>query len=74
MLEPDSPTNASGGDPDKQEGALVVPEKAKVGKKMINVTGVAVRRGGPYNPAKDKRRAEPGTAKRRMAVIAEKLR
>ena len=35
MLEPDSPTNAGGGDPDKQGGALVISAKAKVRKKMM---------------------------------------
>ena len=41
---------------------------------MINETEVAVWQGAPYNPGKGKIRAEPGTAKRRMAAIAEKLR
>ena len=71
VLEPDSPINAGGENPDKQGGALVIPAKATVGEKMINETGVAVRRGAPYNPGKGKRRAEPGTAKRRMAAMAE---
>ena len=47
MLGPDSPTNAGRGDLDKQEEALFVPAKAKVGKKMINETRVAVRRRSP---------------------------
>ena len=51
MLEPDSPTNAGGGDPDKQGGTLVIPAKAKVGKKMIDETGVAMG-GAPENLAK----------------------
>ena len=55
MLEPESPTNAGGGDPDKQGGALVIPAKAKVGKKMINVTGVAISRGSTYNLGKGKK-------------------
>ena len=53
VLGPDSPTNASGGDPDKQRGALVIPAKAKVGKKKIDETGVAVG-GAPNNLAKGK--------------------
>ena len=56
MLGPDSPTNASGGDLDKQGGALVIPANEKVGKKMINETGVAVRRRKSYNPGEGKRR------------------
>ena len=44
MLGPDSPTNAGGGNLDKQGGALVIPAKTVVREKMINTTGVAVRR------------------------------
>ena len=58
MLELDSPTNAGVGDPDKQGGMLVIPAKAKVGKKMINETGVAVRREAPYNLGKGEERAD----------------
>ena len=58
----------------KQGGALVIPVKAMVGEKMINETGVAVRRGSTINPGGGKRRAEPGTAKRRIAAMEEKLR
>ena len=64
MLRPNSPTNAGGGDLDKQGGALVIPSKEKVGKKMINETGVTVRRRTPYNPGGGKRRPDPRTAKR----------
>ena len=48
MLEPDSPTNAGGGDPDKQEGVLVIPEKAKGVKQKIDETRVAMG-GAPDN-------------------------
>ena len=41
---------------------------------MINETGVAVRRGLDINPGGGKRRAEPGTTKRRLAAMAEKLK
>ena len=74
MLELDSPKNASGGNPDKEGGALVIPAIAKVGEKMINETGVALKRGLTINPGGGKRRAEPGTAKRRMEAMEEKLR
>ena len=74
MLELDSPKNAGGGNPDKEGGVLVIPTKAMVGENMINGTGVAVRRGSTINPGGGKRRAEPGTAKRRMAAMEEKLR
>ena len=72
ILEPDSPKNAGGGNPDKEGGALVIPAKAKVGKKKIDETGVSVG-GAPRNPAKGKRRAEKGTARRKMAAQAEEL-
>ena len=36
MLEPDSPKNAGEGKPDKEGGALVIPEKATVGENTIN--------------------------------------
>ena len=56
MLGPDSPTNAGERDLDKQGGTLVIPAKAAVGEKMINETGVAVRRGLTINPGGGKRR------------------
>ena len=68
MLEPDSPKNAGGGSPDKEGGALVVSAKAKVGKKKIDKTGVAMG-GAPDNPGGGKRRAPAGTAKRRMEMM-----
>ena len=74
MLEQDSPNNAGRGSPDKQGGALVIPEIEKLGEKIINETGVALKRGLTINPGGGKRRAAPGTAKRRMAIKAEKLR
>ena len=37
-------TNAGGGDKDEQGEALFIPEKTEVGEKMINETGVAVKR------------------------------
>jgi hypothetical protein len=46
------------GEPDKQGGMLV------------NETGVAMV-GAPDNPAKGKRRAEKGTAKRGMVALAK---
>ncbi len=45
QLGPDNPTNAGGRGQDKQGEALVIPEKAEVGKKMINKPGVAVKIG-----------------------------
>ena len=45
LLGLDSPTNSSGRGQDKQGEALVIPEKAEVGKKMINKPGVAVKIG-----------------------------
>ena len=75
----DNPTNAGGGDRDKQGEALVFPAKTEVGEKMINETGVAVRRGLPaakrkmaYEQVGGKRMAAPGTAARRMAAMENK--
>ncbi len=45
ILGPDNPTNSGGRGQDKQGEALVIPEKAEVGKKMINKPGVAVKIG-----------------------------
>jgi hypothetical protein len=44
LLGPYNPTNAGGGDQDEQGEALFIPEKTEVGEKMINETGVAVKR------------------------------
>ena len=71
MLEPDSPNNAGGENPDKQGGALVIPSKAPVGEKMINPIQESIKRRARTNPVGRKRRAPPGTAKKRMAGIAE---
>jgi hypothetical protein len=35
MLEPDSPKNAGGDNPDKQGGVLVLPATATVGEKRL---------------------------------------
>ena len=45
LLGPDNPTNAGGGGQDEQGEALVIPEKAEVGEKMMNEPEVAVRKG-----------------------------
>ena len=67
LLGPDNPTNAGGGGQDEQGEALVIPEKAEVGEKMINEPGVAVKSGfilirhKNQPPVGGKRRAAPGT-------------
>ena len=55
MLGPDSPTNAGGGDLDKQGGALVIPVKSAVVEMMINEIGVAIRRRALNNPGGGKK-------------------
>jgi len=45
LLGPNNPTNAGGGGQDEQEEALVIPEKAEVGEKIMYEPGVAVKRG-----------------------------
>ena len=76
MLEQDSPKNAGGDNPDKQGGTLVLPAKATVGEKKVNSIGESVKesikRRALTNRVGTKRRAPPGTAKRRMADIDEK--
>jgi hypothetical protein len=44
---PDNPINAGGRVQDKQGEALVIPEKAEVGEKIMYEPGVAVKRGLP---------------------------
>ncbi len=44
LIGPDNLTNNGGGDQDEQGEAMVIPEKTEVGEKMINETGVAVKR------------------------------
>ncbi len=70
-------TNAGGGAQDEQGEALFIPEKTEVGEKMINETGVAVKRAFPaarqkmaYESIGGKRRAPTGTAARRIAAMA----
>ena len=79
LLGPDNPTNASGGDLDKQRVALVLPEKVEEGEKMINEVGMSVMSGLPaakrkmaYEPVGGKRRAPLGTFAKRMAAMAAK--
>ena len=79
LLGPDNPTNAGGGDRDEQGEALVIPEKTEVGEKMIDETGVAVKRAFSaarqkmaYESIGGKRRAPPGTAARIIAAMAAK--
>ena len=79
ILGPDNPTNASGGDLDKQGEALVLTAKSEEGEKMINEIGMAVRSGLPaakrkmaYKPVGGKRRAPLGTVAKRMAAMADK--
>jgi len=70
-------TNAGGGDQDEQGEVLFIPEKTEVGEKMINETGVAIKRAFSaarqkmaYDLIGGKRRAPPGTAARRIAAMA----
>ena len=70
MLEPDSPKNAGRENPDKQGGAMVIPAKATVEEKLIDLIRLAINRRALTNPVGSKRRAPPGTAKKRMAGIA----
>ena len=79
LLGPDNPANAGGGYRDEQGEALVIPEKTEVGEKMINETGVAVKRAFSaarekmtYEPIGGKRRAPPGTAAGRIAAMETK--
>ena len=62
LLGPDSPTNAGGRGQDKQGEVLVIPEKAEVGKKIINKTGVAVKLG--VSATKQKKAYEPSEGKK----------
>ena len=57
LLGPDNPTNAGGGGQDEQGEALVIPEKAEVGEKMINKPGVAMKRG--FSATRQKMAYEP---------------
>ncbi len=79
LLGPDSPRDAGGRGQDKQGEALVIPEKAEVGKKMINKPGVAVKieisttkQKKAYEPIECKKKAPPGTAARSIASMAAK--
>ena len=79
LLGPNNPTNAGGGGQDKQGEALVIPEKAEVGEKMINKPGVALKRGLPaaglkkdYEPIRGKTKAPSGSAAKRIASKAAK--
>ena len=79
LLGPDNPTNAGGGGQDEQGEALVIPEKAEVGEKMINEPGVAVdsgfsttRQNMAYEPILGKNSSPSGTATRRIANMAAK--
>ena len=79
VFVPNNPTNAGGGGQDEQGEALVVPEKAEVGEKIINEPGVAVKSGLPkawqnkaYEPVGGKRRAPPGTVARLTAKADQK--
>ena len=72
MLEPDSPKIAGGEKPDREEGALFIPANATVGENSITDTRLAIMRRVALNkPKGGKRRAEPGTAKRRMENTKE---
>ena len=69
LFGPDNPTNAGGGGQDEQGEALVIPEKAEVGEKMMNEPGVAMKRGIPatkqkmaYEPIEGKTNSPSGTA------------
>ena len=54
---------------------MVIPAKATVGDNTVIDTRLAIMRRIALNkPKEGKRRAEPGTAKRRMADIAEKTK
>jgi hypothetical protein len=79
LLGPNNPTNAGGGGQDEQGEALVIPEKAEVGEKMINEPGVAVESGFSatrqkvaYEPILGKNSSPSGTATRRIADMAAK--
>ena len=79
LLGPNNPTNAGGGDQDKQGEVLVIPAKREVGEKMINEIGITVRSGLPsarrkmaYKPVGGKKRAPPGAVAKRMAAMAAK--
>ena len=79
LLGPNNPTNAGRGDQDEQGEALVISEKTEVGEKMINETGVALKRAFSaarqkmaYELVGGKKRAPPGTAARRIAAMAAK--
>ena len=63
LLGPDNPTNADGRGQDKQGEALVIPEIAEVGEKMINKPGVAVKRG--FSATRQKMAYEPIGGKKR---------
>ncbi len=65
LLGLDSPTNtnAGGRGQDKQGEALVIPEKAEVGKKMIYKPGVAVKIG--ISATKQKEAYEPIEGKKK---------
>ena len=79
LLGPNNPTNASGGGQDEQWEALVIPEKAEVGEKIMYEPGVAVKRG--FSATRQKMANEPiggktnspsGTATRRIADMVAK--
>ena len=63
LLGPDNPTNAGGRGQDKQGEALVIPEKAEVGEKMINKPGLVVKRG--FSATRQKTAYEPIGGKKR---------
>ena len=62
LLGPENPTNDGGGGQDKQGEALVIPEKAEVGEKMINKPGVAVKR--VFSATRQKMAYEPVEGKK----------
>ena len=81
LLGPDNPTNAGGGGQDKQGEALVIPDKAEVGEKMINEPGVAVEKGFSatrrtmaydYELIGGQKSSPSGTDTRRIADMAAK--
>ena len=72
LLGPDNPTYAGGGGHDEQGEALVIPERAEVGEKMINEPGVAVERGFSAKPILGKNSSPSETATRRIADMAAK--
>ncbi len=76
---PDNPINAGGRGQDKQGEALVIPEKAELGEKMIKKPGVSLKRGLPaaglkkdYEPIRGKTKAPSGSAAKRIASMAAK--